>query len=272
MSKDYRMDLPKQAAVDPVGTILEITRLFDDLNRWWETNRSPILKLAEWASVSLQRAQILEEAGWLPHYTTPDFPSTMAPEAACESLLRHYCDNWPTVEAAFRERLSNYVIDEEAKACFSEALKAHAQGLYRVAPRLLFPEIERLVRQDLIPAPDAGLRGVRIASDQLGLSNLHRSGFLSLRLYDTFTRHMYARAKTEEERARILADPVPNRHASLHGIVVYNSVQSSINALIMAEFVLLTVSALSNIHANADAPLSLAADEWLREGPYALKL
>ncbi|MNY00963.1 hypothetical protein D3C86_1334740 [compost metagenome] len=137
---------------------------------------------------------------------------------------------------------------------------------------MLFPEIERLVRPDLIPAPDAGLRGVRIASDQLGLSNLHRSGFLSLRLYDTFTRHMYARAKTEEERARILADPVPNRHASLHGIVVYNSVQSSINALIMAEFVLLTVSALSNIHANADAPLSLAADEWLREGPYALKL
>ena len=37
---------------------------------------------------------------------------------------------------------------------------------------------------------------------------------------------------------------MPNRHAAIHGLVVYNSQKASMNALIIAEFVLLTVSAV----------------------------
>jgi hypothetical protein len=36
----------------------------------------------------------------------------------------------------------------------------------------------------------------------------------------------------------ISADAVPNRHAALHGYCVYDNAQSSLNALIMADYML----------------------------------
>jgi hypothetical protein len=45
-------------------------------------------------------------------------------------------------------RLKASRVDDVAQATFIEALEAHGLGLYRVAPRLLFPEIERLARNE----------------------------------------------------------------------------------------------------------------------------
>lgn len=267
---------------DPVEFIFEVRQVFAAASRWFEANGDVVLRALQWAGTSYQRAQVLKATGWLPHYTTPEIPVTTDADALQALLTRHYSDNWSTVEAAFRERLATSAIDDEAKACFGEALTAHRQGLYRVAPRLLFPEIERLVRQDLdgLVTANAGLRQLRHAAELLGTTNLHRSGVLSLRLYETFTQHLYARIETPDERAKAEADPVPNRHAALHGVIVYNSQQSSLNALIMAEFALLTVSEL-RIRAPAllsqadigaepgDAFLLKVGYPWRGEGPYA---
>ena len=50
------------------------------------------------------------------------------------------------------------------------------------------------------------------------------------------TNHLYEPVRTEERVAELASDPVPNRHATVHGLVSYSTVQSSLNALIMTEF------------------------------------
>lgn len=48
----------------------------------------------------------------------------------------------------------------------------------------------------------------------------------------------------ESEVQRYRADTVPNRHAALHGIVSYNTQQTRLNAIIMADFIFHMVSQL----------------------------
>jgi hypothetical protein len=213
------------------------------LARWWEANRETVANAVGWALSSLHFAGKLESTGWLPHYTTPDLVFGLEDAAYDAEIARHYADNWPAVEAAFLGRLARYDVDEEAKAAFGEALQAHRMGLFRVAPRLLFPEIERIFRAELGDAMQitAGLGYLREAANQLGSENFVRTGVLTLRLYRAFVEHVYARVESDEEVARAQANPVPNRNAAIHGRVIYNSQKTSLNALILAEYVLLTV-------------------------------
>lgn len=239
------------AANDLANSLQTLTDTARAIRDWVEANQEPIGRMIDWAGRSWTRAAIMEQTGWLPHYTQPDdlFPVGMDGAAGHVRLDRHYRENWPIIEAHFRERLATYEFDGEAKACFSEALTAHGLGLYRTPPRLLFPEIERLTRKhlaDLIDNPSAitSLREPRAKAEDLGFSNLFRSGVFSLRIYKKFASHLYAPVLTPDALEAARADPVPNRHAALHGLVVYSSMQSSLNALIMAEFAMLTVDAL----------------------------
>ena len=43
---------------------------------------------------------------------------------------------------------------------------------------------------------------------------------------------------SEQDRKRLEQDPVPNRHAAMHGYVVYSSQQNSLNAIFMADYIL----------------------------------
>jgi hypothetical protein len=236
----------------PGGVMASLEDALTGLRQWWGANADAIANLLAWASVSFHSAQTLERSGWLPHYTTPDLPLNLDGEAADALLSRHYIEQWPEVEAAFIERIGGYDVDDEAKACFNEALQAHGAGLYRVAPRLLFPELERLFREELGDAikVSSSLRGLRNAASELSGDTIIRTGVLTLRLYSAFAERIYARAETDEEIARARADPVPNRNAAIHGRVSYNTQKSSLNALFIAEFVLLTVNAVrSNLKA-----------------------
>jgi hypothetical protein len=240
--------------VDSLDRLLDIAR---SIKAWVEANREPIARLIDWAGNSWTRAKALEESGWLPHYTQPDdlFPPAVDAATAHQLLERHYRENWCAIEAQFQQRLDAYVFDEEAKACFREALTAHGHGLYRSVPRLLFPEIERLSREHLQElfvdsTVITSLREPRERAEDLGFSNLFRSGVFSLRIYSKFATHLYARVKTADELVAAQLDPVPNRHAALHGLVTYSSMQSSLNALIMAEFAMLTIDALRELAAT----------------------
>jgi len=44
--------------------------------------------------------------------------------------------------------------------------------------------------------------------------------------------------------ARMEADPVPNRHAALHGIIVYRSFKNSLNAIFMTDYIFQVVDAV----------------------------
>jgi hypothetical protein len=56
-------------------------------------------------------------------------------------------------------------------------------------------------------------------------------------LYIKLEKHLYKTVRRPDEIAEAVADAVPNRHASLHGIVTYSTMQNSLNALIMTDFV-----------------------------------
>ena len=48
---------------------------------------------------------------------------------------------------------------------------------------------------------------------------------------------LFQKVPSEEDRDRLKQDPVPNRHAAIHGLVVYSSPQNSLNAIFIADYI-----------------------------------
>jgi hypothetical protein len=165
-----------------------------------------------------------------------------------QEIEAYYRDNWLSVAVAFRTQLSMMDIDEEARAVFDEALAAHGAGLYRAAVRALFPEIERVAREHLLEGTLKGIASlteVRRAAGDLGWSELQKFGEGPIfGQFAAMSHHLYEVVKTPERIAELIASPIPNRHAALHGLVAYSSLQSSLAALIMTEFMFKAISIL----------------------------
>lgn len=96
-------------------------------------------------------------------------------------------------------------------------------------------------------------RGLRELAGRLSPARTKPSGLHGLQFYQRLDDHLYNPIKTPEALAAAKADPVPNRHAVLHGLVAYDSRQSSINALIMTDFVFQVFSALGQTPDTANA-------------------
>lgn len=220
-----------------------------------------------------RKADLVESSGWLPHYTTPLalIATTHNKSEASEIIAAHYREQWAAVRRMFDEQQATYNLDDEAKATFSEALAAHEAGLYRAVVRLLFPEIERVAKKEIYggkhyePAeaenetylfwlsPDelkrsppaiTNLTGLRSALGKLPLHVVGSADF-GVNLYQRVMDHLYKNIGTSPSRiGKYANDPVPNRHASLHGLVSYSSFQNSINMLIMADFMFHVISGM----------------------------
>jgi hypothetical protein len=191
-----------------------------------------------------RKSRLLSEAGFLPHVTMPDgLVDECVDDVAhlSASLEKHYCDNWPEIEDALAVRVASYLIDDEAKETFREALALHRLGHYRAVVRLLFPEIERLARSDGTLSEFARVNGwtkkpymvLQELAGELPLSAIESGGYGCFVLFQRLCDHLYINADPE----RMESDAVPNRNAALHGLVVYRSFKNSLNTLIMTDFV-----------------------------------
>ena len=204
-------------------------------------------------------SEILGRAGWLPHYTTPfGYLAECGEdiEVVRNRLLDYYKNNWQNVRSEIEARLSDYKIDAEAKETFREALDAHESGLYRCVCRVLFPEIERVFRAEIFNnkvgpiTSDALIK--KLLDDKFiedfmpgGLYELHIFGHLTRAIRkekdasetDKLTYGLFQSVLNEENREHLKQDPVPNRHAALHGLVAYSSPQNSLNAIFMADYI-----------------------------------
>jgi hypothetical protein len=205
--------------------------------------------LAEIARTAAECKRI-EAAGWLPHYTTP-----FAVLAECDgdadelsaAIEERYRERWPEVRASFLEHVETYEIDEEAKATFREVLDAHGHGLYRLSARSLFPEIEAVTRKEIHNGslrPITSQKALKELAGHLGLRDTQPGGLYAMALFNKLFDHLYAHLQTEEELVAASSDTVPNRHASLHGLLSYGTARSSMNALIMTDFIFQIVCAL----------------------------
>ena len=193
-------------------------------------------------------SELILRAGWLPHRTLPPDLIVEASdvEDADKRLAGFFRERWPEVEESLRQSVQAAAIDDAATDAFAESLQAHRLGLYRVAPTLLFPHIERVARDALQPGAMGASPTARLsdAVGTLGASEFVMPGVSGLRLYSKLADHLYRQVRAPDEVAAAENNPVPNRHAVLHGRVNYASEKSSLNMLIMADFIFDAISKL----------------------------
>lgn len=186
----------------------------------------------------------LRRIGWLPHHTTP-FKLVLETERdkLTGRLEEYYGHEWDQVTHSILARLDCYEIDPEAKATFHEALDAHGHRFYRSSCRVLFPEIERVLWMEM----HGGDWKKRTTSQKEFIALLKRypAGITltvpwAYELYRKLSAHIYEEI-TERNQRRFAS--IPNRHAAVHGRIIYSSFKHSMNTIIMADYVFAVISA-----------------------------
>ena len=218
-------------------------------------------------TTGMAQSRALAEAGWLPHATIPmDVVNHNLddPQGLSDSLEKYYRENWPLVRDKLVARVQSYLIDDEAKAAFGETLEAHGHSLYRLVCPSVFPEIERVARAELHGNdPSIPITSQKILQELAGetpIDEVDPHGILGLELFKKLTEHSYARVENELTRERMRRDAVPNRHATLHGIVTYSSFKSSLNAIFLADYVFQIINAFKRERLRAsECELAIAA-------------
>lgn len=201
-----------------------------------------------------EKSKKLISAGWIPYagMNFDDIPINSTNDELSRIMNDKIDGEWTLI----RERLKNIVshsgVDDEAQETFLEALDAFESGFFRSVVRVLFPEIERVAcqtvyggsRKDWSFQNDSETRGqntslkaVREALWEKLPAGVGLQADLGFSLIEVLNQHLYAHVgSTEEDMEKFLSNPIPNRHASLHGFVSYNTRQNAFNALTMTAF------------------------------------
>lgn len=214
-------------------------------------NMNPLLDFIQEMANKRQTMNLISGAGWLPHKTTPLslLKPDMAPEEVHDVLSRFYTTEVDLVEQHFIDSVDRYNLDEQVWNTFHEALKCHRAGYYRATVRLLFPEIERVASVELYGGKRKGIASLPEFADKVGRLPLGKLPDVqaALNLFKKLEGHMYMSVWDDATLLQVAADPVPNRHAAIHGFVDYKTMQHSINALIMADFIFQLFGSLKSL-------------------------
>lgn len=218
--------------------------------------------LSDSVQESLNQSQIakaLDGAGWLPHYTTP-FGQVEAcsgdRERITEVLKEHYEGQWSTVCQTINAHLAECCLDAEARETFQEALSAHERRLYRCVCRVLFPEIEGVVRRLFPNYETADSITIRTELHDAGLQVLATSFKMSPTylpiLFKRLSAHLYSQIRNDDAIKAFSQDPIPNRHAAIHGLVKYSESQHSLNTIFVTDFIFQIISGLNKLQATSE--------------------
>ncbi len=186
--------------------------------------------------------EAFDKTGWLPYYTAPfQYVEECGGDVQLlESRLSdYYRTQWDDIRQDIESRLESFDIDEEARATFREALSAHDVGHYRCVVRLLFPEIERMFRVQFFENKAGKFPSKEMLNkltDDKYLEDLPRREAFGWTLFGRLVKHLYEPVDNDN-RAKFQQDFVPNRHAALHGLVIYSNHKHSVNMIIMADYV-----------------------------------
>ena len=84
--------------------------------------------------------------GWVVHRTLPmSLLDDATEEELDDAIMTHYTDEWDEVRSDIELTMGSYLIDQDSKEAMEQALQAHEEHLYRLPPRALLPEIERVL-------------------------------------------------------------------------------------------------------------------------------
>ena len=190
----------------------------------------------------------LNRTGWFPHSTFPTHLLSYGydDEEFDKAVLTHYRTNWPMVRRKIEDELSLCHVDDNAKESLRQALTAHENGLYRIVPPSLFSFIEGAVRVCLYDNRVGNFSVKHQLASELGSlpATVLPYGALGVVAYSQLSQHLYESIQTNSARERFLLAPLPNRHATVHGLVVYSSEKSSLNTIFVAIYVFRGLSVL----------------------------
>lgn len=205
------------------------------------------------------KARLAKELGWVVHHTLPLALLDSANEDDLdEQIMAHYRENWYEVQKAIELDTDKSLVDLDSKEIMIQALQAHEGGLYRLVARSLLTEIERAIRVQL--REKLVERGLNIKEtilnevDDLPSSAFHNltSGIMQ---YDTVANHLYEHIDDENDRSQFEENPIPNRHAAVHGFVPYSSEKSSLNSIFITDFVFLMITQVKKERIQAAAQI-----------------
>ena len=241
-----QLDLISQNLVPVLTRINQVVREHEPVLR--KIGRV-LLDVALWNKCS----ELLKSAGWLPHRTMPYRAIGELggdTERTTELVLRYYRENWQDIREYLESELSNCDINKESMATFVEALDAHENGLYRGVCRVLLPEIERLVRVELESNKIGTLRVNEILVDfvddsDMSFGDMMLGDMYNVDLFKRFVSHVYEHVDAAN-RQDFADDPVPNRHAAVHGLVIYSTEQNSLNTIFMADYIFRLVAVVKS--------------------------
>ena len=190
--------------------------------------------------------------GWLPYHTLPiDYVEKCAEDTALleNHISSFYKDTWNNIRQDIESRLSQYHISEETKETFREALSAHEIGHFRCVCCVLFPTIEGEFRRHFFEDSARSINSKKMLKKLTNRGELEdflpREAYGWI-LFELLIEHLYEQVG-DDNRQEYQKDYVPNRHASLHGLLPYSSHKHSINMIIMADYVFQVLTATTSL-------------------------
>ncbi|MBB4123596.1 hypothetical protein [Martelella radicis] len=200
---------------------------------------------------TMQLNEKIVQIGWMPHPVFPlDTLDLHLQDSELDALLARYVEeNFEAIECFFIESATKYGITDTVPMVMTEALNCHCHNNYRAVVRLLFPEIESAARTVFRYPIQKGIASIPDVREIIGKLSFpmvfDHPGTFSI--YDKLNEHMYRQVKSSLELTAAQADPVPNRHAAIHGLVDYSSMQNSMNTIIMADFIFRLLGEISKM-------------------------
>ncbi|MDE0332838.1 MAG: hypothetical protein OXL41_13325 [Nitrospinae bacterium] len=180
--------------------------------------------------------------GWLPYHTLSiGYVEEYADDTALleNHISSFYKNTWDNIRQDIESRLTQYNISEETKETFREALSAHEIGHYRCVCSLLFPVIDREFRIHFFQDSAGSISSKKMLeklTNRGKLNNFLPREAYGWILFKFLVRHLYEPVD-DGNRQQYQQDYVPNRHASIHGLLPYSTHKHSINMIIMADYI-----------------------------------
>ena len=192
------------------------------------------------------KAQLAASLGWVVHHTLPAHVlEDVAEHDLDDAIMTHYEQRWVEVRAKIERDTNGYLVDQDSKDTMIQALSAHEHGLYRLVPRTLVAEIERAARTQLnnkIVGQGLDIKGMILGEvGDLPVSSFHDISLGAIQ-YETLKNHLYERINDENDRSQFAQSAIPNRHATVHGLIPYASEKSSLNSIFLTDFVFLAIT------------------------------
>ena len=190
---------------------------------------------------------LAHETGWILHPRISEFDeyrnilksSSEDQEILDGCISKFYSVNWPKIGSDLRSEFLTYSLDELSKSTFCTALTLHREGKYALVPRILFPEIERVMRIRLFNNFQGKISSQEMVEKFCNECFLREViGWNPIAHFTLFGELIHWVFASEQKRPEVETHCVPNRHEVIHGLDIELTFKNSVNMLLFASFIM----------------------------------